>query len=61
MVIDSGRENVAYQVQVPEQDKPKARQLPVTLLSGFLVGIVIPLGIRSNANCSCREVARQPS
>lgn len=37
MVIDSGREDVAYQVQVPEQDKPKARQLPVTLLSGFLV------------------------
>ncbi|KAJ5204997.1 uncharacterized protein N7498_005876 [Penicillium cinerascens] len=36
MVIDSGRENVAYQVQVPEQDKPKGRQLPVTLLSGFL-------------------------
>lgn len=37
MVIDAGRENVAYQVQVPQQDKPKGHQLPVTLLSGFLV------------------------
>ncbi|KAJ5146763.1 hypothetical protein N7526_000115 [Penicillium atrosanguineum] len=36
MVIDSGRENVVCQVQVPQQEKPKARQLPVTLLSGFL-------------------------
>ncbi|KAJ5743172.1 hypothetical protein N7533_010274 [Penicillium manginii] len=38
MVIDSGRENVAYHVQVPNQEaeKSKARQLPVTLLSGFL-------------------------
>ncbi|KAJ5314745.1 Acetylxylan esterase At 0.90 angstrom resolution [Penicillium atrosanguineum] len=36
MVIDSGRENVLCQVQVPQQEKPKARQLPVTLLSGFL-------------------------
>ncbi|CAI7666547.1 unnamed protein product [Penicillium pancosmium] len=38
MVIDSGRENLAYHVQVPNQEaeKPKPRQLPVTLLSGFL-------------------------
>lgn len=42
MVIDSGRENLAYHVQVPnrEAEKPKPRQLPVTLLSGFLVRIV---------------------
>ncbi|KAJ5241528.1 uncharacterized protein N7469_003119 [Penicillium citrinum] len=38
MVIDSGRENLAYHVQVPSQEaeKPKTRQIPVTLLSGFL-------------------------
>ncbi|KAJ5099985.1 hypothetical protein N7532_006986 [Penicillium argentinense] len=38
MVIDSGRENLAYHVQAPTQEaeKPKTRQLPVTLLSGFL-------------------------
>ncbi|KAJ5712044.1 hypothetical protein N7488_006200 [Penicillium malachiteum] len=39
MVIDSGRESqVAYHVPVPvEESKPtKGRQLPVTLLSGFL-------------------------
>jgi hypothetical protein len=42
MVIDSGRENLAYHVQVPDQEaeKPKPRQLPVTLLSGFLVRFV---------------------
>jgi hypothetical protein len=45
MVIDSGRENVAYKVQAPQQDKPKGRQLPVTLLSGFLVGIISLLRI----------------
>ena len=39
MVIDSGRENLAYHVQVPSQEaeKAKGRQIPVTLLSGFLV------------------------
>jgi hypothetical protein len=37
MVIDSGREFVAYHVRTPTQDKPKTKQLPVTLLSGFLV------------------------
>ncbi|KAJ5682935.1 hypothetical protein N7462_006100 [Penicillium macrosclerotiorum] len=36
MVIDSGRESVAYHVQAPMQETSKARQLPVTLLSGFL-------------------------
>lgn len=39
MVIDSGRDSLAYHVQAPapEQDAPKTRQMPVTLLSGFLV------------------------
>ncbi|KAJ5114341.1 hypothetical protein NUU61_000100 [Penicillium alfredii] len=36
MVIDSGKESVSYQIQTTSQDVPKARQLPVTLLSGFL-------------------------
>ncbi|KAJ5450730.1 uncharacterized protein N7458_007179 [Penicillium daleae] len=36
MVIDSGRESMAYHVQTSMQDEPKAKQLPVTLLSGFL-------------------------
>ena len=44
MVIDSGPENVAYQVQVPQQDKPKGHQLPVTLLSGFLVSYRMLIG-----------------
>ncbi|KAJ5642399.1 hypothetical protein N7490_006399 [Penicillium lividum] len=35
MVIDSGKESMAYHVQ-PQADTPKTRQLPVTLLSGFL-------------------------
>jgi hypothetical protein len=52
MVIDSGRENVAYQVQVPQQDTPKTRQLPVTLLSGFLVGIINSLSAWSSVNRS---------
>lgn len=38
MVIDSGRESVAYHVPVPNEEQHKGRQLPVTLLSGFLVG-----------------------
>lgn len=37
MVINSGRESVAYHVPTPTQDKPTTKQLPVTLLSGFLV------------------------
>lgn len=38
MVIDSGKESLsAYHVQAQEVDTPKTRQLPVTLLSGFLV------------------------
>jgi hypothetical protein len=37
MVIDSGRESVAYHVPTPAEDKPTTKQLPVTLLSGFLV------------------------
>jgi hypothetical protein len=37
MVIDSGRDSVAYHVPTTAQDKPKTKQLPVTLLSGFLV------------------------
>ncbi|KAJ5991790.1 hypothetical protein N7451_007514 [Penicillium sp. IBT 35674x] len=37
MVIDSGKESLsAYHVQAQEVDIPKTRQLPVTLLSGFL-------------------------
>jgi hypothetical protein len=52
MVIDSGRENVAYQVQVPQQDTPKTRQLPVTLLSGFLVGIISSLSTWPSVNRS---------
>jgi hypothetical protein len=39
MVIDSGRESVAYHVQAPNEEQPKGRQLPVTLLSGFLVSL----------------------
>ncbi|KAJ5998072.1 hypothetical protein N7499_005548 [Penicillium canescens] len=35
MVIDSGRDGVAYHVPTPEE-QPKTRQMPVTLLSGFL-------------------------
>jgi hypothetical protein len=53
MVIDSGRENVAYHVQVPNQEaeKSKARQLPVTLLSGFLVRLTQrTVCIRENTN-----------
>lgn len=39
MGIDSGRDIVASHAQAPEQkETPKARQLPITLLSGFLVG-----------------------
>lgn len=43
MVIDSGRENLAYHVQAPSQEAetPKTRQLPVTLLSGFLVSLFL--------------------
>lgn len=42
MVINSGKESLAaYQVPAPSEnqakDTPKTRQLPVTLLSGFLV------------------------
>lgn len=51
MVIDSGRENLAYHVQVPSQEaeKPKTRQIPVTLLSGFLVssGSIFQLIVQS--------------
>ncbi|KAJ5578724.1 uncharacterized protein N7459_007688 [Penicillium hispanicum] len=37
MVIDSGRDTLAYHVQTPNQEQTsKTRQLPVTLLSGFL-------------------------
>jgi hypothetical protein len=36
MVIDSGRDGVAYHVPTPEE-QPKMKQMPVTLLSGFLV------------------------
>lgn len=37
MVIDSGRDSLAYHVQAPaQQESPKTRQMPVTLLSGFL-------------------------
>ncbi|KAK4868403.1 hypothetical protein LT330_007125 [Penicillium expansum] len=39
MVIDSGRDSVSYNVPAPTapaEDKPKTRQMPVTLLSGFL-------------------------
>ena len=40
MVIDSGRESAVYHVHAPAQDKPRTKQLPVTLLSGFLVGTI---------------------
>ncbi|KAJ5681183.1 hypothetical protein N7536_012322 [Penicillium majusculum] len=36
MVIDSGRDSVSYNVPAPVEEKPKTRQMPVTLLSGFL-------------------------
>ncbi|CAG8923110.1 unnamed protein product [Penicillium salamii] len=36
MVIDSGRESVGYSAPMPTDQKPKTRQMPVTLLSGFL-------------------------
>ncbi|KAF3398535.1 putative metal chaperone YciC [Penicillium rolfsii] len=36
MVIDSGRESVTYHVPTTTEDKPTTKQLPVTLLSGFL-------------------------
>ncbi|KAJ5581458.1 hypothetical protein N7535_000078 [Penicillium sp. DV-2018c] len=36
MVIDSGRDSVAYHVPTSVQPQPKSRQIPVTLLSGFL-------------------------
>ncbi|KAJ5088527.1 hypothetical protein N7456_012143 [Penicillium angulare] len=38
MVIDSGRESIAYHVPAPVQQngKSKTKQMPVTLLSGFL-------------------------
>ncbi|KAJ5592165.1 hypothetical protein N7537_009069 [Penicillium hordei] len=36
MVIDSGRDSVSYNVPAPREEKSKTRQMPVTLLSGFL-------------------------
>ncbi|KAJ5968114.1 hypothetical protein N7501_004362 [Penicillium viridicatum] len=36
MVIDSGRDSVSYNVPAPVEEQPKTRQMPVTLLSGFL-------------------------
>ncbi|CAI7608255.1 unnamed protein product [Penicillium crustosum] len=36
MVIDSGRDSVSYNVPAPVEQQPKTRQMPVTLLSGFL-------------------------
>ncbi|KAJ5921869.1 hypothetical protein N7516_009572 [Penicillium verrucosum] len=36
MVIDSGRDSVSYNVPAPMEETPKTRQMPVTLLSGFL-------------------------
>ncbi|CAI7628728.1 unnamed protein product [Penicillium bialowiezense] len=36
MVIDSGRESVGFPAPTPSEQKPKVRQMPVTLLSGFL-------------------------
>ncbi|CAI7629918.1 unnamed protein product [Penicillium glandicola] len=36
MVIDSGRDSVSYHVPAPKGQMPKTRQMPVTLLSGFL-------------------------
>ncbi|KAJ5819089.1 hypothetical protein N7474_004680 [Penicillium riverlandense] len=36
MVIDSGKESVAHHIQAASNEAPKTRQLPVTLLSGFL-------------------------
>lgn len=39
MVIDLGEELAAYPIQTPNNEPLKTRQLPVTLLSGFLVWI----------------------
>ncbi|KAG0153870.1 hypothetical protein PDIDSM_1249 [Penicillium digitatum] len=36
MVIDSGKDSVTYDVAAPTEEEPKTRQMPVTLLSGFL-------------------------
>ncbi|KXG49245.1 uncharacterized protein PGRI_031150 [Penicillium griseofulvum] len=36
MVIDAGKSTVSYHVPTPTEQKPKTRQMPVTLLSGFL-------------------------
>ncbi|KAJ5188160.1 hypothetical protein N7472_007174 [Penicillium cf. griseofulvum] len=36
MVIDAGKSSVSYHVPTPTEQKPKTRQMPVTLLSGFL-------------------------
>ena len=61
MVIDSGRESVAYHVHVPAQDKPRTKQLPVTLLSGFLVGTIYQQKepAKPVLTLSCREVEKQ--
>ncbi|KAI2672114.1 hypothetical protein CBS147355_8266 [Penicillium roqueforti] len=36
MVINSGTDSVSYNIPAPLEEKPKTRQMPVTLLSGFL-------------------------
>ncbi|KAJ5158014.1 uncharacterized protein N7500_007665 [Penicillium coprophilum] len=36
MVIDAGKDSVFYHVPTPTEREPKTRQMPVTLLSGFL-------------------------
>lgn len=52
MVIDSGRDSLVYHAPNANDttETPKTRQLPVTLLSGFLVRSVIwnSLGICAN-------------
>lgn len=42
MVIDSGRDSLAYHVN-DAKETSKTRQLPVTLLSGFLVRVTLPI------------------
>jgi hypothetical protein len=47
MVIDSGKESLAaYHVPAQEAETPKTRQLPVTLLSGFLVLFSCPMPLK---------------
>ena len=53
MVIDSGRDTLGYHVHEPTQETPKSRQLPVTLLSGFLVWLIRIILEKMDSDADC--------